>query len=518
MASDSTKKIYLNGLVASLVSLFVVSANALLVIRLSLTYLGKEEFGLLSLLAQVSAFISILDLGLYVAFSRILIDYTSGTKVRYANALKTATWVFQFLGIAGLLCAVIVAFFGASALSIPGHLKFQFTVLMLAQGLVLWATFSMKSVSAPLVANGKHHFIYWLNSILTILNALVFWLALRGGVGIYSSFLALSVQLILNAIIIWRLSKPHRETHGFRGSFDTSIFWEVMAFARDSLLWLIGGQALASLPIMLASAWFALSSAADLSAGMKLILLLVSVCTRFADMSVTPLSIEFAKGNQSAAGRKMQRVAGLSGGVGVCAALGIVCINPGFIGWWMLEKVSWSWHANLAGALWVAILAVTQCLYGYAVISRQMGLIRWALLSECALYLGFTVLLQEWAGPDCLLWAKPAAALLIGASIAWRIRKHSSFDTMLLLQGILRQSLVLAVMLGPCLYFSMRATSWSCPPFITFIVNCMGACAAVALALPFLFPRDLRDELLAMARNGLSKLIIHLRPPTKGQN
>ena len=88
MASDSIKKIYLHGLVSSLVSLVVVSANVLLVIRLSLSYLGKEEYGLLSLLAQVTAYISSLDLGLYVAFSRILIDYTTGTKERYANALK----------------------------------------------------------------------------------------------------------------------------------------------------------------------------------------------------------------------------------------------------------------------------------------------------------------------------------------------------------------------------------------------------------------------------------------------
>ena len=84
----SAKKQYLSALVASLVGLVVVSGYSLLVIRLSLIYLGKQEFGLLSLLSQVSNYIAIIDFGLYTAFSRILIDYTSGPPDRHANASK----------------------------------------------------------------------------------------------------------------------------------------------------------------------------------------------------------------------------------------------------------------------------------------------------------------------------------------------------------------------------------------------------------------------------------------------
>jgi hypothetical protein len=278
----------------------------------------------------------------------------------------------------------------------------------------------------------------------------------------------------------------------------------------------VGGQTLASLPILLASAWFALSATADLSAGMKLVLLLVSVCTRIGDMSVTPLSIEFAKGNENAAGAQMQRIVGLSGGVGVCAALAIVCVNPGFISWWMLGKVSWAWHANLSGALWVAILSVSQCLYGYAVISRQMGLIRWALLSECVIYLGLAGILHSRAGPACLLWAKPVAALMIGTAIAWRIKRHTRFDTSRILPGVLRQGLVLALLIVPCLYFSAMTARWSGHLFLAFVINCAGACVAIGLALPFLFPRDVKEELVESVRKLIARFKSRHRPDPRG--
>ena len=495
MPTGSTKKIYLHGLAASLVNLVVASVYALLVIRLSLTYLDKEEFGLLSLLSQVSAYISILDLGIFAAFARILIDYTTGTQERYANALRTATWVFHALGIVGFLVACVLALVGSSALSIPAELHTKFVILMLAQGVALWVTFAVKPLSAPLVANGKHYVIYWFTSALCILNAGLFWLALRGGIGIYSSFLANFVQLLLGAGFLWWFARPYRNPRRLRASFDAAIFREVLAFARDSMLWQVGGQTLAALPIFLASAWFALGGAADLSAGMKLILLLVSVCTRFGDMSVTPLSIQFANGNESAAANQMTRIAGVSGGLGACAALFIVCVNPAFVSWWMLGKVSWVWHANLAGALWVAVLSVTQCMYGYAVVSRQMRLLRWSLLTECLVYVALALATRAWAGSACLLWAKPVATLVIGTSVAWQLKKHTRFDATSLLPCLLRQALALALLIPPCLFFARWITTACIHPFTACVVSGVFSAGVTVVALPLLFTSAMRADL-----------------------
>jgi hypothetical protein len=505
----STKKIYLHGLAGSLVNLGVVSIYSLLVIRLSLDYLGKDEFGLLSLVNQVSTYIAVIDLGLFTAFSRILIDYTTGTRERYANALKTASRVFHVLGLIGFIAACVVAFSGSSFLSIPTHLHRDFVLLMLAQGLSLYCAFALKPITAPLLANGKHYYIYWLNSALTIANAFLFWIALKGGFGIYSSLFSNSVILCFTAVALWKMAKPYLDVSNIRGAFDSSVFKEVSAFARDSMLWQIGGQTLASLPIFLASAWFALGTTADLSGGMKLILLMISVCTRFGDMSVTPLSIQFANGNESAAATQMVRIARVSGGISACAALFIVCVNPAFIHWWMLDKITWTWHENLAGALWIAILSVTQCMYGYAMVCRQMGIIRWALLSECLIYIVLAFGLRSLVGSACLLWAKPIATLFITVLVAWRIKQNTLFDSRLLVPVFFRQVTALVLLLPPCLWLSWWITSTTHQLCLAVVASCILSLFAMLIASPLLFTSEIRADLYRILQG-----LIKLRKPT----
>jgi hypothetical protein len=502
---DSTKKIYLHGLVGSIVNLVVVSLYALLVVRLSLDYLGKQEFGLLSLVTQISTYIAVIDLGLFTAFSRILIDYTTGTKAHYANALKTASRIFHILGLMGFLVACGVAFAGRNFLSIPDHLHREFTFLMLAQGITLFFMFSLKPITAPLVANGKHYYIFWLSSGMAILNSLVFWFAIRGGVGIYSSLLANSICLAIHSVCLWRLARPYIDAGIIRGRYDSSIFKEVAAFARDTMIWQIGGQTLISLPIILASAWFALGATANISGGMKLIMLMISICTRFGDMAVTPLSIEFAKGNEAGAASKMTRIAGLSGTISACAAILIICVNPAFIHWWMLDKISWSWHENLAAALWIAILSVTQCMYGYAVVSRRLNIIRWALLSECLLYVALAYSLRPFVHSAALLWAKPIATLLLTIAVGWQISKHTGFDALKLFPIFLRQFLALSILFPLCFWALRILQSFDLPPFGLFLAACLLGLGATLLAIPLLTSREMRADLTRMISRILNR-------------
>lgn len=514
----STQKIYFHGLFASLASLVAASVFSLLVVRLSLEYLGKQEYGLLSIVAQAAAYVAILDLGMTLAFSRILIDYTAGTKERYANALRTATLVFNLLGLVGAGLTLLIAFFGGRILSIPSDLSEEFFWLMIAQSIFVYATFALKPITAPLMAHGKHHLVYWIVTLSMILNGAVFWIALANGVGIYSTVIGFAIAYLASALIAWRASLPYRPAReqGLH-IFDQTIFREVLSFSKDSLVWQIGGQTMGFLPIFLASVWFSLADTADLSGGIKLILLATAVCTRFGDMSVTPLSMEFAKGNHDAAARQMTRIVGISGGIGVFAAIFIICVNPSFLAWWMLGKVHWSWHENVTAAVWVAILTVAQCLYGYAVISRQMKIIRWALLLECALYVSLAFFGRSVAGPSALLWAKPIATLAIAFLVARQIRIHTTFDTRGILPAILRQFLTLALLTYPALLAS-EAISRTLPhPLLAFIGNAALAAGFCLITIPLLFTSETRADLFLLANRFFQSLlrksqVANLRP------
>ena len=496
----------MHGLASSLVNLVVAAVYSLLVVRLSLDYLGKQEYGLLSLLAQISAYIAILDLGLTIAFGRILIDYTRDSSELYARALRTASLVFTLLGFLGFVIAAFIALFGKSSLSIPSSLNKEFTNLMLLQGGILFATFWLKSVSAPLIANGKHYVIYWVSSATFILNAGIFWISLHYGFGIYSSAFGQAIALLLNAALLWRLSSPYRVAATVKTSFDRKIFREVFAFTKDTMIWQIGGQTMASLPILLAASWFALGATADLSAGLKLVLLAVAVCTRFGDMSVTPLSIEYAHGNKDVAVRQMTRITRIAGGIGVCAAIFTTCANPSFLNWWMLGKIAWPWHANLTAALWIAILTITQCLYGFAVISRQLKLIRWALLAECGLYVSVSAVASRGGNPSALLWIKPVATLCVGIYVALRIRKYTSFDTLLLLPDIFRQTLVMVVFLPTGIITSIHISTATASPILAFLLNFGFASILTVIALPFVFTGETRLDILQTLYRTMKKI------------
>jgi O-antigen/teichoic acid export membrane protein len=506
----TAKNQYLSAVFASLVSLVVVSIYSLLVIRLSLIYLGKEEYGLLSLLSQVSNYIAIIDFGLYTAFSRILIDYTSASEEKHANALKTASRVFQLLGLVGFLLSCVVAFCGAALLSVPPSLNHQFQALMIAQGATLFVIFAAKPFSAPLFANGKQHVIYWASTIGTIITGFLFWVSLKAGAGIYSSLLATGFGILVSTGIIWHASRSHLDSRRIEGNFDSSIFKEVFSFAKDSLLWQIGGQTLSTLPIILVSSWFSLTAAADLSAGMKMIILLVSVCTRLPDMSVAPLSIQFASGNDESAIHQMKRIAGVAGGLGCCAALGIICVNPSFISWWMVDKVTWSWHANLAGAYWIAIISLTRCIYSYAVVCRKIEMIRWGLFLECSLYLIISFAMRPLSGAASLVWAMPLATLISGIVMAGRIRTRTTFNTSELLPTAFRQFLILTVLTGPSVMLAHKIDSLSINPLARFFASCGLAAAMMIPAYFLIFSKEMHLEINNLLRNLLLKCKINL--------
>jgi O-antigen/teichoic acid export membrane protein len=501
----STKKIYFQGLFGSLINLVVISLYSLLVVRLSLAYLDKSQFGLLSLSTQISVYIAVIDLGLFTAFSRILIDYNHGDKKLYANALKTASIVFISLGAVAALLATTTAFFGHWLFAIPDALRTSFTYLLLGQAFVLFVGFAVKPVSAPLIAAGRHYYIYWVTTALTVLNLAVFWVCLRCGVGIYSALAGNVTMLLLNMGVLYKLSMPYRATDGLRGIFDFRVFKEVSSFARDSMLWQIGGQTLGSLPLLLASSWFVLGATADLSGGLKLVLLMLSICTRFGDMAVTPLSIQFAAGEKTKAATQMLKIASASGGVGVVAAMGIVCCNQPFIQWWMLGEIHWSWSANLAGALWVALTSVTQCMNGYAVISRQMQIIRWSLLAECVAYICIAFTFRSLLGLSSLVWALVLAKLLISFYVGVQLRKKTELDTSKLLLTVMRVSLVLAVIVPISYYCNQLISSHLCNSF-WFMISSSGVAAALLLvSFPILFERDHRLRMYKYVEDVIAK-------------
>lgn len=509
------KKSYFHGVAASLANLAAASIYSLIVARFSIDLLGKQEYGLLSLIAQIAAFTAVLDLGLTLAFSRVLIEHRnnpSGSNTRYIHAVHTATIIFNVLGAIGFLLGMVALLFGETLLSIPGELRSDYNWLMLGQSFLIFATFSIKSLSTPLIANGKHHAIYWSSALAMILNSIVFSILILSGTGIYSSLLGQIIALVVNTSLLLYLSSRYRSRQKPSLSFDRKIFKEVTSLAKDSMLWQIGGQTLGSLPIILAASWFTLNSTADLSAGLKLAILAVAACTRFGDMAIPPLSIEYAKGNGQQTAESLVKIISLSGIIGFFAFVFILCVNPSFIKWWMLGKVDWPWHVNFSAASWVAIISITQCLYAYSVITKYMTMIRWALLLECLIYISITYSLRNIGEAASLIWAKPLATLMVGIYVASRICKHTQLQISDVIPTLLRIGIALICFAYPCVYLSSSISSSCTDPLSALILNCLLAISLSCASLPILLTQNMRKMVIVNATPFINRLSGRSRP------
>ena len=108
----------------SLVSGYVsVGANifyTLASVPLALHYLGKPEFGLWALVAQISGYIALIDFGMANSVSRFLIDHKDDRRDgAYGSVIKTSVLVGLVQGGLIILAGGVLALLAGSALHVP---------------------------------------------------------------------------------------------------------------------------------------------------------------------------------------------------------------------------------------------------------------------------------------------------------------------------------------------------------------------------------------------------------------
>ncbi len=506
MASE--KKRFLSAVIASVVSLAAAMVYSLAASRVTLLYLDKESFGLVSLIAQIVTYLAILDLGMTTAFTRILIDHNRGDEKAYARAIRTARLIFAGLGVVGMLAAFVIALAGRSFFEIPDSLAGPFRNILLVQGVILLLGFLMKPFSAPLVANGRQDLVGWVSTLSLITNTIVMWIAFACGVGIYSMLIGLVVASGISFLSIYLASRRYAPAAKMKTRFDRAIFLEIFSFARDTVLWQIGGSCMYVLPTLLVSTVYGLIIVADLSGGMKMILLLISVATRIPDMAVAPLAIQASAGNRDRAQKNLMRVCELSGACGILAAIFLVAANIFFVDWWMLGEIHWSFQANLSASLWVALLPFFRVFYGFAVIGKHMEIIRWAPIWQCSLLALIFFLTRNLLGPFAIIFALPVAEVIVGVTVMLRMRKRAGLGIRPAAAIAMRQVPVCLVAIAVSVFVFGKTKALSLPPFEQFALASTAAAIIGLCALPLLLTPTTRREIFGALRSKIGPKIV----------
>ena len=452
---------FISGVGASYIGLVANIAYSLAIVPIGLYYLGKDQFGLWMLLVQVAGYLSFIEMGIFGAAARILIDYKDDKDGPAYTELVTTAWFVLVVQAAVVAAASwLFAPLIAAAFNIPPLLHDSAIFLFVFLGFSTALATCFKIFSAILYANQRIDLVVLLTALQLILGLVVVWPLLSAGYGlpavIWSFILPVSATSILSGVACWRLRLlPSRMS---LTDLSISKFRELFKFGTDLFLVNVGIQLLEASQLMIVSRTMGLAAAATWSVSTKLFTLLFQMTAKVENTAVIFFSEMIVRGERDVLQLRFRQMYQFTGSVAVCSMLGAVALNPSFVTAWAGRDVLWPSINNWLIAALLILNLLLRCHTDLAMHSKKVGLFRFLFFFESLAFVG------------AALWAAPRFGFA----------------------GVLTSSILCAVVFRSAYSINRTASYFSIPYFsvafrwIGFLLRPGLAMGSVAIAVPLL--------------------------------
>ncbi|MBV9674426.1 MAG: oligosaccharide flippase family protein, partial [Verrucomicrobia bacterium] len=283
------------GYIALVVNVICVGVS----IPMALHFLNRQEFGLWSVVLQITGYLALLDLGVGQSVARLLVDskdnVNGGT---YGSILKLAALVFavqaSLIALFGLTCGQMVA----DLMRIPPALSSTFRNLMLGQCLMMAFNFIVTPINLPLWSHQRVDIGNINNVVSFLVNLMFLWLGFVLGLRAYSLLLAYSVSSLVTFALNTNSSLKLKllPDAGHWGKLDRRRVFEVFAFGRDLFVTNLAGQLISASQIVLVSRFVSLDAAAIWAVCMKSYSMAQQLIFRLSDFSAPGFSEMVVRG------------------------------------------------------------------------------------------------------------------------------------------------------------------------------------------------------------------------------
>jgi len=470
-------------------------------IPLALHYLTREEFGLWSVVVQITGYLSLLDVGVGQSAARLLVDTKDDINGGiYGSVLKTASIVFT-------IQAFIVASFGflfshplAYLMGIPPNLTSTFEVLLQWQCVILAVTFLTTPFGfLPLWAHQREYLTNFAYVAFFAMGLLFLWIGFKAGLRTFSLLLSnvagTVVNISLMALATTRLKLlPSR---GHWGAISRERSWEVFRFGRDLFVAGLGAQLISASQMILVSRLIGLDAAGVWSVCTKSFNMARLVVFRLYDFSCAGFSEMIVRGEIDRFRSRFVGILTLSAvGAGFCGVLGAFG-NRAFVNFWTGGKVSWDTWSDIASGVYLFSFAVTRCYTGLTGTIKQIGNYKYISLMEGVLVVvGSIILAPHLHFFGVLLSSLLANLLCSGAYGAFRVSRYFNRSIVEVTFGWLKGAFLYVAafaLVGFGVFWLGNRFSGPVPFLIT--AGSAGL-AGIVLALVFGFPSEIRKELI----------------------
>ena len=415
--SMSRSKRFLTGLVSSYAAIGVNMLYTIASIPLALHYLDKEQFGLWALVAQLSAYLGLLELGMRGSVARILSDHKDHMETgAYGSVLRTGTRVFLIQGLVVTLCGCLLAVTGPQLMDLPFALHDRFKILMALQSSFVGFGLAVACLGAPLWCHQRLDISALSSSLCMLVSFVVLWTGFALGWEIYSlvavSFSSLLVGVAVTYTCCKRLGFYPKRCH--RGRYDPAIFRELLGFGSGVFLMNLGTQLSSASQIVLVSRILGVESAAVWSVATKLFNMAQQFVAKILDSSVAGLTEMLVRGHNSKLRERFRDIVMISAVIAVAASGAIALLNGSFVELWTSGKVTWNPWNNLLLGFVLFSTAVIRCHTGLVGVTKQIRGMKYINLLEGGSFVLLSLLLVPVLGLAGLL----ISTLICNAGIA----------------------------------------------------------------------------------------------------
>jgi O-antigen/teichoic acid export membrane protein len=517
----SRKRRFIFALGSGYVALVANIVYIALAIPLALSYLTKEEFGLWSVVLQITGYLGLLDLGVGQSVARLLIDSKDNiNEGTYGSVLKTAFVVFA-------IQALIVSAFGflgshpvACLMHIPPSLMATFEALLQWQCLAAAVALLSKPFGYLQLWSHQRSDVGNFAAVAGfIVNFVFLWIGFKIGWRTFSLLLSsvagLTLTTSVTALAALRLKLfPAR---GRWGALSWKQTREVFSFGRDLFVINLASQLISASQLILVSRLIGLDAAAVWSVCIKTYNMAQLVVFRIWDFSGAAFSEMIVRHEIGRFRRRLALVVALSavgaGFFGILGAFG----NRGFVNIWTSGKVGWDTWSDIAAAAYLFCFAVTRCYTGLIAVVKQIGNYKYISLLEGILVVAGSIALAPRLHFFGVLFSSLVANLLCsGAYGVFRVSRYFNSSIAEITFGWLK---------GVCLFIAAFALAAFCifwlgnrfsGPLPFLITAGSAGLSGIVLAFFVGLPNEIRNELIHFGKKLSRRILEGKQAPVSG--
>jgi len=410
-------------LLTSFIHLGAATLYSFFLIPLVLHFENSEMLGLWLLVAQMGAYLTVVDAGLSALSIRQFVGPVSERDFRRLAPRFQATLLLSTLQ------GLFICLFGfsgswwASLFKISGALEPLFAQLFLAQCLLVGIGFPVRPFSSILLAAQRFDTNYLVSSASFGVAILLTWSGFQMGWGLWSVLLGNLVQTVASSLTsLWGvrslggLPTLLSRATGVR-SLIPSLLKESAGFASNPIFSTLAGL----LQSTVLSRLFGLEGVALWNVGAKLATVLSQVLSKLFESSFGGLSELLEKGLVSQMQSRFLTLWASTSAISLMLAVCLIWGNGLFIVWWTKGSLVWPLQATWGVALWLVTTTVSKGVAEQTKVLLLWRLIRWGPVLDFVALVSLLALVL--LSPKLSYYAFALALAPLMGSFIWNVRK-----------------------------------------------------------------------------------------------